>query len=729
MFSPAQGGWEDGSLLGRKVSMGSLARPRNPFETLPNSPTGTPNRSRSNSYKNLGSPSPGNLSPIYEGRQKQFISAPRPAPESLITCATPDPDELCQVPRDIPKRKHTSESPESPGGDVFHFSPEEDSCNSLITNDPINIKGSKLNESSSMQREQQLDKFTESHKDSEIPASAWDGFESHCSPNLNTPEVPRPSLPRPLTGCGKLITHSCRKNRELGNRQPCSTPDSNSSSGQDLAWSTVPSGSHSIFGPSPEPPGSSTPLGRDNGEKVKSPNSPRRGALVKLYAHMELDDTTHEQEAFAVCPTPKQDLSLRSSMNGGNTSVSNRTSVKICHHLQPREPDRPSTSIEFQASPNTKRPISPRNNKIVVGEFVPNFVDKTEKHANLRSEMERILNEPDNPRIRGSPLVSGADTRVENSTLTASLSLASSDALQEILDFLTAQVKALLKRKSYRENPWSKHFPVTNAGSIQYMPKGTRSYAFEDCSNLQKLIECTAVFLDTLTGTSNTGFWVEPDLFVTSLCFRERSLSGHMVNCDPGMALENWRYFVSPSNTGMLEDRVPVLLKAWDTPANLAIFQLVSSGISQQYHHEHIGIENLVEGHELLPTYSSQICSDDNIAAVGYIHARPKPQERIASYDLRRSTSYVGFNSSKDTRIRTVCSINRVRQIIEGSEHTSDVLKVNCLFPQNFYGSPCIIKGSGSVIGVVNGPHSESNTGDIKVFPKGFKNKLRWFAL
>ncbi|KAG0136411.1 hypothetical protein HOY82DRAFT_549792 [Tuber indicum] len=687
--------------------MDSLARSRSPFETLPNSPISSV--SRSNSYKGLGSRRPGDLSPIYEGSQKLFISAPRPAPENLITRSTPRPDELCHVPRDIPKRKHTLESPESPGGDVFHFSPEEDPGNSLITNDPINFKGSRFNESSSMQQKQQLDAGR--HKDSERPASTGDGFESHSPPSLNALEVPRPSLPRPLTGCAKLIPNNCRKNRELGNPQPCPAPDSNSSSGQDLAWSTVPSGPHSTFGPSPRLPGSTTPLERDNGENVKNPNSSRRRAFDKLYASLELDDATHEQEAFPVCPTPKQDLTLHSPINGGNTSMSNRTSVKA-HHLQLKEPDGPSTSLGVQASPKTKRAISPSNNEIVVGEFVPNFVDKTEKHASLRGEMERILNEPDNPRNRGSPLVAGPSTRAENQTLTASLSSASSNALQEMLDFLTAQVKAL-QRKSDRESPWSTHFPVTNTGSIQYMPKDTKTYAFEDCSNLQKLIGCTGVFLDTLTGASNSGFWVDPDLFVTSLRFRERPVSDHVVDRDPSMVPENSRYFVSPSNTGMLEDRVPVLLKAWDTPANLAIFQLASDGIVRQCHHEHIGIENLVEEHEVLSTYSSQICSDDNIAAVGYIHARPKPQE----------------SSGKDTRIRTVCSIHRVRQSIKGSEHTPGVLKANCLFPQNFYGSPCVTKRSGFVIGVVNGPHGVSNTGDIKLFPTGFKNKLRWFAL
>jgi len=60
----------------------------------------------------------------------------------------------------------------------------------------------------------------------------------------------------------------------------------------------------------------------------------------------------------------------------------------------------------------------------------------------------------------------------------------------------------------------------------------------------------------------------------------------------------------------------------------------------------------------------------------------------------------ISGQSGKDTRIRTVCSVNQVRQFIEESHHTNGVLKANCLFPQNFCGSPCVTKQSGFVIGV-----------------------------
>ncbi|PUU78352.1 hypothetical protein B9Z19DRAFT_1084261 [Tuber borchii] len=196
----------------------------------------------------------------------------------------------------------------------------------------------------------------------------------------------------------------------------------------------------------------------------------------------------------------------------------------------------------------------------------------------------------------------------------------------------------------------------------------------------------------------------------------------------PRMASGDSRYFVSPSDTGMLEDRVPVLLKAWDTQSNLAIFQPASVGPGQRCHYEHIGIENLVEDHELLPTHSNQIYSSDSIAAVGYIHVRPKPQEESEPDDLAHRTSYLSSNGGKDTRILTVCSINQVRQFIEANDHTNNVLKANCLFPQSFYGSPCITKQSGFVIGVVNGPHSATNTGNINLFPRGFKESLRWYT-
>lgn len=280
-----------------------------------------------------------------------------------------------------------------------------------------------------------------------------------------------------------------------------------------------------------------------------------------------------------------------------------------------------------------------------MGEFVPNFVDKTEKQANLRREIEGILNEPDNPKIRGSPLVAVPDMGAKNPTLTALPSSVSSDALQAALDSLSAQVEALVQENSSRETLWSKHFPITSSGSIQYPPKDTKTYAFEGCLNLPKLIRCTAVFLDTLTSTSNSGFWAEPDLFITSLRFRERPASSHVMDYNPRMAPGNSRYFVSPSSTGMLEDRVTVLLKAWDTRSNLAIFQPASVGPGQQCHYEHIGIENLVEDHELLPTRSNQIYLSDSIAAVGYIHARPKPHEKSEPDDLAHKTGYLRSNA------------------------------------------------------------------------------------
>jgi len=337
--------------------------------------------------------------------------------------------------------------------------------------------------------------------------------------------------------------------------------------------------------------------------------------------------------------------------------MSDKASIKAHNNnLWAREPDCLNTTPKLPASPhalspekgissNTKEFISSSNDKLVVGEFVPNFVDKTEKQANLRREIEGILNEPDSPRIRGSPLVAGPDMGAESPTLTALVSSASSDALQEALDFLSAQVEALVQENSSRENLWSKHFPITSSGSVQCLPKDTKIYAFEGCSNLQKLIRCTAVFLDTLTGTSNSGFWAEPDLFITSLRFRERPASGHVMDYNPGMAPGKSRYFVSPSNTGMLEDRVPVLLKAWDTRSNFAIFQPASVGPGQQCHYEHIGIENLVEDHELLPTHSNQIYSSDSIAAVGYIHARPKPHEESEPDDLAHRTNYLRSNA------------------------------------------------------------------------------------
>jgi len=335
--------------------------------------------------------------------------------------------------------------------------------------------------------------------------------------------------------------------------------------------------------------------------------------------------------------------------------MSQRGSVKAHGNRQPREPDCLSSTPRLPALPHplspgkgslfcTKKSISSGNDKLVVGEFVPNLVDKTEKHANLRREIEGILSEPDNLRIRGSPLVTGPDVGAENPTLTTTLlSSASSGALQEAVDFLSPEVKAL-QENSGRENPWSKHFPTSNAGSIQYLPRDTRTYAFEGCSNLEKLIRSTAVFFDTLTGTSNSGFWVEPDLFITSLRFRERLASGQVTDHSPDMARGTSTYFVSPSKTGMLEDRVPVVLKAWDTRSNLAIFQPLPVGPGEQYRHEHVGIKNLIEDHELLPAYSNQIYADDNIAAVGYIHARPKPQEEREPNEFTRRTSYLRFN-------------------------------------------------------------------------------------
>jgi len=336
--------------------------------------------------------------------------------------------------------------------------------------------------------------------------------------------------------------------------------------------------------------------------------------------------------------------------------MSHRGSVKAHNHLEPGEPDCLSPtpwlpalphplSLGKGSLPNTKKFTSSRNDKLVVGEFVPNFLDKTEEQANLRREIEGILNEPDNPRIRGSPLVAGPDTGAENPILTTLLSSPTSpDAIQEELDFLSTEVKALLRENSSRGNPWSKHFPITNTGSIRYLPKDTKTYAFEGCSNLQKLIRSTAVFFDTLTGTSNSGFWVEPTLFITSLRFRDRLAGGHVIDYNPDMAPETSTYFVSPSNTGMLEDRVPVSLKAWDTESNLAIFQPPPVSPGQQYRHEHVGIKNLVEYHELLPAYRNQIYSDDNIAAVGYIHARPKPQEEREPNEFTHRTSYLRFN-------------------------------------------------------------------------------------
>lgn len=328
--------------------------------------------------------------------------------------------------------------------------------------------------------------------------------------------------------------------------------------------------------------------------------------------------------------------------------MSDKASIKAHNNPRPIEPDCLGTTPKLPVSPhalspekgtssNTKEFVSSSNNKLVVGELVPDFVDKTEKQANLRREIEGILNEPDNPRIRGSPLVAVPDMGAEDPTLTALPSSASSDTLQAALDFLSAQVEALVQENSSRPNLWSKHFPITSSGSIQYLSKDTKIYAFEGCLNLPKLIRCTAVFLDTLTGTCSSGFWAEPDLFITSLRFRERPASDRIA---PG----NSRYFVSPSNTGMLEDRVPVLLKAWDTRSNLAIFQPASVGPGQQHHYEHIGIENLVEDHELLPTYSNQIYLSDSIAAVGYIHARPRPHESEPD-DLSHKTSYLRSNA------------------------------------------------------------------------------------
>ncbi|CUS13524.1 unnamed protein product [Tuber aestivum] len=720
------GSWE------LSVSKNSLDFSLNPFETLPNSPT--PSRQRSSSYRSFGSPSSGDLSPIYEGRKKNlFISAPKQTPERVIARSTSHPDELHQVPRDIPKRKSISDSPESPGGDVFHFSPQGDSYNPLITCNLIHIKGSPLNESASMQQKKQPDTIL--YKDSEIPASARDGFEGYGSPNFSALEVPPFSPPTPLTGLRGFVTNNHRQGWKPRYSQDYSAPESDSGCGQDLVWGAVPGGRRSIFGPGPRLPDSSTLPERYYGETVKDPNTSTGNALAKLYASMELPNySSQEQGKSAVYPTSKQDLGLRPSLSGGNTAVSNGISLKASHHLQLKEPDHPGPQASPHAlslgkgkycpSPDANRFNSLSNNKIVVGEFVPNFVDKTEKHAKLRRETERMVNEPDNPRIRGSPFVAGPSMGAKNPTLVASLSSAPSDALQEAFDFLSTQVKPLLQEKSGGRNIWSKHFPITNDGSIQYMPKDTKTYAFEDCSNLQKLTRCTAVFLDTLTGTSQSGFWADPGLFITSLRFREGSANGHVMDYNPNLAFENPRYFVSPSNTGMLEDRVPVILKAWDTPSNLAIFRPIRVGS-----YEHIGIENLVEDHEFLHAHSNQIHLNHNIAAVGYIRARPKPQEGTESDGLRCRTSYPVFNSDKDTRIRTVCSINQVRRFIEGSENTEGVLKADCLFPLNFYGSPCVIKQSGSVIGVVNGPHSVSNTRDIGLFPQGFRKWLRWFAL
>jgi hypothetical protein len=136
------------------------------------------------------------------------------------------------------------------------------------------------------------------------------------------------------------------------------------------------------------------------------------------------------------------------------------------------------------------------------------------------------------------------------------------------------------------------------------------------------LVESTGIFLDTRTGTFQSGFWVESHIFLTSLHFGAGLTEDEIRTTYSDIAIPG--FIVLQTDTGATGRRKVVRLKGLDMQANIGIFQLFSSSPVTRLDHGHVGISNLIEEPELLSTCGNRIYSEDSLAAIGYTRRHSK---------------------------------------------------------------------------------------------------------
>ena len=220
--------------------------------------------------------------------------------------------------------------------------------------------------------------------------------------------------------------------------------------------------------------------------------------------------------------------------------------------------------------------------------------------------------------------------------LADSLSSASPEAIQRVFDWISCEIDRLREEGQVRDGVWSAHFPITATGTVLCLPEGINSHPFNCCLNLPRLAKSTGIFVDTNTGTLQSGFWVENHIFLTSLHFGVGLTEDEIRETYSDIGLP--RFVVMQTDTGVAGRRKVVRLKGCDMQANIGIFQLFSSSPTKRLDYGYIRLSNLVEEPEIHSICGNQIYSGDSIAAIGYTRMHSK-----FGGDLK--SNIVSFNS------------------------------------------------------------------------------------